>query len=171
MYSSAWQKSRATSHGITPMSSSTKTKVIAIRWIQFALRIFELLGALGTLAIFIMISGIPAVIGWVLRIPVCLLVPVARTVGTVNADLGSLPLPSYIQVMPHIILAVLSLHAHLHPRHHTWGSPQASMLRYYAFMLSQLTCRWLNSTTSRQALHYLTSGRQSYHKAHLLCQF
>lgn len=54
----------------TPMPASTKTKVTAIRWVQFALRILEELGALGVLVCMICFKNMPKAFSWIMRLAV-----------------------------------------------------------------------------------------------------
>lgn len=53
-----------------PMSPNTKKKVTALRWIQFALRIIEEIGALGILTCVICIKGMVTSMAWITRIAV-----------------------------------------------------------------------------------------------------
>ena len=52
------------------MPASTKKKVAAIRWTQFALRIIEEIGALGLLVCVICIKNIETSMSWIMRIAV-----------------------------------------------------------------------------------------------------
>lgn len=54
----------------TPMPANTKTKVKAIRWVQFVLRVFEEIGALGLLVCMICFKNMPTVFAWIMRISV-----------------------------------------------------------------------------------------------------
>lgn len=53
-----------------PMPANTKTKVKAIRWVQFVLRVFEEIGALGLLVFMICFKNMPTVFAWIMRIAV-----------------------------------------------------------------------------------------------------
>ncbi|KAK6000295.1 hypothetical protein QM012_003927 [Aureobasidium pullulans] len=54
---------------VPPMHPNTKQRINAARWIQFALRLLQLLAALGALICVIIIRGVNDVQGWILRIP------------------------------------------------------------------------------------------------------
>lgn len=56
---------------LPPLSPSTRKKVVATRWVQFGLRIAQLVIALGLLVCVTCLRGIDDSISWVLRIPVC----------------------------------------------------------------------------------------------------
>ena len=53
-----------------PLSPSTKKQVIVLRWIQFAMRIVQEIGALGLLVATICITGTSGGMTYLLRIPV-----------------------------------------------------------------------------------------------------
>lgn len=53
-----------------PMSPNAKTWIKAMRWVQFAFRIMQLLGAAGTLVCVICIRKAPTAQGWIMRVPV-----------------------------------------------------------------------------------------------------
>jgi len=53
-----------------PMSPKIKTIVKVVRWIQFCLRVFNLLGAVGVLLCGIFIKGAQDTEGYIMRIPV-----------------------------------------------------------------------------------------------------
>ena len=53
-----------------PMPPNTKKKVTVIRWVQFALRIMEEIGALGMLVCVICIKGMVTSMAWITRIAV-----------------------------------------------------------------------------------------------------
>ncbi len=55
-----------------PMSRRTKEWIKVMRKVQLALRILELNGAIGLLALMILITGTDPLIGWIMRITVCL---------------------------------------------------------------------------------------------------
>lgn len=55
---------------IPPMHPKTKQRIAAARWSQFALRLLQVLAALGALICVIIIRGVDDVQGWVLRVPV-----------------------------------------------------------------------------------------------------
>jgi len=52
------------------LPANTKTTIIATRWVQFAFRVLQLIGALGLLACVICIKDIDGALTWLLRIPV-----------------------------------------------------------------------------------------------------
>lgn len=54
-----------------PMSPKTKTIINTVRWIQFLLRVLNLLGAIGALLCGIFIKGAQDTEGYIIRIPVC----------------------------------------------------------------------------------------------------
>lgn len=54
-----------------PVSPKFKTVIKTVRWIQFVLRLCNLLGAVGALLCGIFIKGAQDTEGYVLRIPVC----------------------------------------------------------------------------------------------------
>lgn len=54
----------------TPMPARTKTEVTVIRWIQFALRVIEELGALGMLVCVICIQDVELSLVWIMRLAV-----------------------------------------------------------------------------------------------------
>ncbi|GAB7349069.1 hypothetical protein MBLNU459_g8028t1 [Dothideomycetes sp. NU459] len=54
---------------LEPMPASTRKKVVVTRWIQFALRLMQLLGSLGLLVCVICFKGVDDTQSWVLRIP------------------------------------------------------------------------------------------------------
>lgn len=56
---------------MTPMNSSVKKWVKWIRVVQLVLRSFELIAALGLLILMIMLRGMDATTGWIMRITVC----------------------------------------------------------------------------------------------------
>lgn len=62
-----------------PMSANTKKTVTILRWVQFALRVLEELGALGLLVATICIRGTQGAVTYLLRIPVCSLSRHANT--------------------------------------------------------------------------------------------
>ncbi len=53
-----------------PMPANTKTKVKALRWVQFALRILEEVAAAGLLVCMICFQHMPNVFAWIMRIVV-----------------------------------------------------------------------------------------------------
>lgn len=53
-----------------PMPANTKTKVKAIRWTQFALRLIGGVGAVGLLACLVTLRNMPSVFSWITRIAV-----------------------------------------------------------------------------------------------------
>jgi hypothetical protein len=55
---------------VPPMHPNTKQRINTARWIQFSLRLLQLVGALGALVCVIIIRGVNDVQGWILRIPV-----------------------------------------------------------------------------------------------------
>ena len=55
---------------VPPMHPKTKQRINTARWIQFTLRLLQLIGALGALVCVIIIRGVNDVQGWILRIPV-----------------------------------------------------------------------------------------------------
>lgn len=54
-----------------PMNPKVKTVIKIVRWIQFALRLCNLIGAVGVLLCGIFIRGAQDTEGYILRIPVC----------------------------------------------------------------------------------------------------
>lgn len=56
------------------MRGSTKTWIKWLRVVQLVLRILELVGALGLLVIMILLRGMEASTGWIMRVAVSLLV-------------------------------------------------------------------------------------------------
>lgn len=54
------------------MSRRTKEWIKVMRKVQLALRILELNGAIGLLVLMILITGTDPLIGWIMRITVCL---------------------------------------------------------------------------------------------------
>lgn len=54
---------------LPPLPARTKKTIIVTRWIQFGLRILQLIGALGLLVCVICIRGVDDVQSWILRIP------------------------------------------------------------------------------------------------------
>ncbi|KAL1305392.1 hypothetical protein AAFC00_002283 [Neodothiora populina] len=52
-----------------PLSPSTRKWIVSIRWVQFGLRIVQLIGALGLLACVICIRSISDSLSWIMRIP------------------------------------------------------------------------------------------------------
>lgn len=65
------------------MSPNTKTKVIVVRRTQLALRVFTLLGALGSLFCSIVINNVATTVIWIIRAGVSNTSP-ARLVSTAN---------------------------------------------------------------------------------------
>jgi hypothetical protein len=55
---------------VPPMHPNTKQRINTARWLQFSLRLLQLIGALGALVCVIIIRGVNDVQGWILRIPV-----------------------------------------------------------------------------------------------------
>lgn len=55
---------------LPPFPSGTKKTIVVTRWIQFALRILQLVGALGLLVCVICLRGIANVESWIMRVPV-----------------------------------------------------------------------------------------------------
>lgn len=53
-----------------PMPPNTKKKVVAWRWVQFSLRLLQLLGAIGLLLCVIFVRNTETAQGWIMRIPV-----------------------------------------------------------------------------------------------------
>ena len=53
-----------------PMPARTKKEVTVIRWMQFALRIIEEIGALGLLVCVICLRNMEPSVGWIVRISV-----------------------------------------------------------------------------------------------------
>ena len=60
---------------LPPMHPNTKQRINTARWLQFSLRLLQLVGALGALVCVIIIRGVNDVQGWILRIPVSMLLP------------------------------------------------------------------------------------------------
>jgi hypothetical protein len=58
---------------VPPMHPNTKQRINTARWIQFSLRLLQLVGALGALVCVIVIRGVNDVQGWILRIPVSMI--------------------------------------------------------------------------------------------------
>lgn len=58
------------STGAKPMNPRVKVVIKVVRWIQFALRMCTLLGAVGALLCGIFIKGAQDTAGWIMRIPV-----------------------------------------------------------------------------------------------------
>jgi hypothetical protein len=58
---------------VPPMHPNTKQRINTARWIQFSLRLLQLVGALGALVCVIIIRGVNDVQGWILRIPVSMI--------------------------------------------------------------------------------------------------
>lgn len=54
------------------MSSTTKAWIKAIRVVQLLVRLLQFIGATGILVLVILITGMPGITTWVLRITVCL---------------------------------------------------------------------------------------------------
>lgn len=52
-----------------PMPPNTKTKVKAVRWVQFGFRLLQLLGAIGVLLCVIFVKNTEKAQGWIMRIP------------------------------------------------------------------------------------------------------
>jgi hypothetical protein len=52
-----------------PMPANTKTKVKAVRWVQFGFRLAQLLGAIGCLLCVIFVKNTEKAQGWIMRIP------------------------------------------------------------------------------------------------------
>lgn len=52
------------------MKPNTKKQIITMRWVQFALRLLQLMGAAGLLFCVITLKGVQTAQGWLLRIPV-----------------------------------------------------------------------------------------------------
>jgi hypothetical protein len=52
-----------------PMPANTKTKVKAVRWVQFGFRLAQLLGAVGCLLCVIFVKNTEKAQGWIMRIP------------------------------------------------------------------------------------------------------
>lgn len=53
-----------------PLPPNTKKKVVAWRWVQFGLRISQLLGAIGLLLCVIFVRNTETAQGWIMRVPV-----------------------------------------------------------------------------------------------------
>lgn len=66
----SWMVVNAQSVKYKPMPANTKKKVTILRWIQFALRILEEAGALGTLIMLICFTNMPTTFSWIMRIAV-----------------------------------------------------------------------------------------------------
>lgn len=56
----SWRQAPYGSTNAIPMAPNTKRKVKALRWFQLALRIINLIGALGALVCFICLKNIPS---------------------------------------------------------------------------------------------------------------
>lgn len=67
---SSWMQAPYGNLNAQPMSKGTKGTIKLLRWVQLGVRVLELLGAAGSLALFIMISGIDDTESWIMRIPV-----------------------------------------------------------------------------------------------------
>jgi hypothetical protein len=70
---------------VKPMNKRTKTFVNVARWIQLALRVCTLLGAVGVLLCGIFIRGAADTEGYIMRIPVCAYVIGVKTLLTTIA--------------------------------------------------------------------------------------
>jgi len=57
---------------VKPMGSNVKKTITVVRWIQFGLRLLNLLGAVGVLLCSIFIKGAQTSEGYIMRIPVSL---------------------------------------------------------------------------------------------------
>lgn len=66
----SWMVVNAQSVKYKPMPANTKKKVTLLRWIQFALRILEEVGALATLTMLICFTNMPKAFSWIMRIAV-----------------------------------------------------------------------------------------------------
>lgn len=85
-----------------PLPPNTKKKVVAWRWVQFGLRVSQLLGAIGLLLCVIFVRNTETAQGWIMRVPVSihiryheapldvLTILIAR-VGHCHLDLRRLP--------------------------------------------------------------------------------
>ena len=89
---------------LPPMHPNTKQRINTARWLQFSLRLLQLLGALGALVCVIIIRGVNDVQGWILRVPVSMLMslhvlPIANSTtacrGCRNLCLCSLQSPTF----------------------------------------------------------------------------
>lgn len=65
---------------IPPMHPKTKQWITGTRWCLFALRLLQLMGALGALICVIIIRGVDDVQGWILRVPVRFLSPISTQI-------------------------------------------------------------------------------------------
>lgn len=54
-----------------PLPSNTKTKIVVTRWVQFGLKLMQLVGALGLLFCGIVIKGAPEADEWIMKVAVC----------------------------------------------------------------------------------------------------
>jgi len=63
-----------------PMPANTRKKVVAIRWVQFALRVVQELGAMGLLTCMICFTNVPEAFLWVMRVAVSLTQQLLRLV-------------------------------------------------------------------------------------------
>lgn len=63
------------------MSSTTKAWIKAIRVIQLLARALQFIGAAGILVLVILITDVPSLTTWVLRITVCLSSPRSTSYG------------------------------------------------------------------------------------------
>ena len=53
-----------------PLPANTKKVIKVVRWVHFALRVLQLIGAFGTMVCVICIQSAPQVQAWIMRIPV-----------------------------------------------------------------------------------------------------
>lgn len=53
-----------------PLPANTKKSIKIVRWVQFAIRVLQLIGAVGSLVCIICIQNAPAAQAWIMRIPV-----------------------------------------------------------------------------------------------------
>ena len=53
-----------------PLPPNTKKAIVVTRWVQFALRVVQCIGALGLLVCVICIKGMETAVGWLVRVPV-----------------------------------------------------------------------------------------------------
>lgn len=102
-----------------PMNPKVKVVVKVVRWIQFALRICTLLGAVGALLCGIFIKGAQDTEGWIMRIPVCVR-PTLRPPMANNDSPASTLLYAY---MPSIISYAMQSRARRQARRATTSLP------------------------------------------------
>lgn len=111
---------------VSPMPASTKTQVVVVRWIQFAFRMMQLIGAVGLLVLVICIRGTSDTQGWMIKIPVSNNSTLCQ--ATLTAPANS-PLGMVFSISMHFTIScALRSAAQLAPRPVTISSLYAWML-------------------------------------------